>query len=502
MYFLNSIWLIALAAVSIPVIIHLWNIRRGKTLKVGSISLFEEASRKSSRSFNLLEVLLLILRCLLLILLALLLAIPMFSRQVKVKRSKGWILVPKEIFNETYLHFKKPIDSLNHAGFEFHFYNNGLPAANLNQLLTSKLKDSTASTSNYWNLLKQVNAKVPASIPVYLFTTNQLRHFTGTKPQVALNLHWQTFTPADSMTSWIEKAYFTNNNSIRIVQGTSKPSGTAYSYYNVQGDGANSPIQITVNNGEPFVNLKNSKSAAVAVDTSVNRIAIYTDNFTTDAAYPKAALQTVTEFTQHKSFIKTYNNAALINGKQNWVFWLSEKPVPQSIIAHTQNVFSYKTSKVNSVNSWIATEDMNGLPRGQEHINLFKRVNASGNANEILWHDGFGQPLLSLQKTRNANFYQFYTRFNPSWSDLVWNDQFPKLMLQLLNNDHLVSKSEDKRAIAPNQILPLKTTNKEAIADKFAKQVNLSHYFWLALIVLLLAERWLSGKQKLATQNG
>jgi UDP-N-acetylglucosamine:LPS N-acetylglucosamine transferase len=56
----------ALAALSIPVIIHLWNIRPGKTLKVGSISLITEASKSTKRSFKLLDILLLIIRCLLL----------------------------------------------------------------------------------------------------------------------------------------------------------------------------------------------------------------------------------------------------------------------------------------------------------------------------------------------------------------------------------------------------------------------------------------------------
>ena len=94
--FLNPIWFFGAAALLIPVLIHLWNIRSGKVLKVGSISLINAASRKSSRSFKLLDIPLFILRCLLLFILALLLALPVWQKKIEAAKVKGWVLFPKE----------------------------------------------------------------------------------------------------------------------------------------------------------------------------------------------------------------------------------------------------------------------------------------------------------------------------------------------------------------------------------------------------------------------
>src|SRR5476651_1205398 len=105
MLLVSPIWLFALAAIGIPVIIHLWNIRQGKTLKVGSIALFTQSSPKSSRSFKLMDVLLLLLRCLLLILLAILLAMPLWQQHLQNTKAKGWLLIPKEHLTQAYQHF-------------------------------------------------------------------------------------------------------------------------------------------------------------------------------------------------------------------------------------------------------------------------------------------------------------------------------------------------------------------------------------------------------------
>src|ERR1700741_1943759 len=121
MIFLHPIWFFALAAISIPVAIHLWNVRKGKTLKVGSIALVTAASQKRNLSRRLNDVMLLLLRCLLLVLSAFILTMPLWKRNSNSSKTKGWVLIPKESVKETYQRFKPKIDSLNKAGFEFHY---------------------------------------------------------------------------------------------------------------------------------------------------------------------------------------------------------------------------------------------------------------------------------------------------------------------------------------------------------------------------------------------
>ncbi|MDB5136214.1 MAG: N-terminal double-transrane protein, partial [Mucilaginibacter sp.] len=307
MILLNSIWLFALAALSIPVAIHLWNIRQGKTLKVGSIALVSASAQKSSRSFKLHNLLLLLLRCILLALLAFVLALP-FWQDHNSSPVKGWLLIPKENIKESYMKFKPAIDSLIKAGYQFHYFNKDFQKQELNKVLSDykdlKPDNDSVNTASYWSLVQQLDGKIPSSFPVYLFTPNNINHFNGSKPEISLNLHWQTYIPTDSTSTWIEKAWLTNNNDIQVVQGISKPGGTYYTNYTIQsGNHSNTPFIINTDNGRLTVSIKNSNEPVTA-DTSAWRFAIYAEKNNTGAGYVKAALESIIQFTKHKAVIR------------------------------------------------------------------------------------------------------------------------------------------------------------------------------------------------------
>nr|WP_067054914.1 BatA domain-containing protein [Mucilaginibacter sp. L294] len=479
MQFLNPIWFFALAALSIPVIIHLWNIRPGKTLKVGSISLITEASKSTKRSFKLLDILLLILRCLLLALIAMLLAAPVWQKYVTAQK-KGWVLIPQEIFKETYQQFKPTIDSLDKAGYEFHYFNKGFAKQDLKTILAdSSLKD-TATNANYWGLVKQLESQV-GDASFYLFTQNGIDHFKGSKPGVKLKaLHWQTYTAKDSVATWIDRAFITNNAAIKVTIGNSTPSATYFTTQTIQGSG-NNDLTVNVQNGQPSVSLKNTVQS-VPVDTAALRIAIYTDKHQLDAGYLKAALSASVDFIGRKSVIKEYSSPAQIPAGQAWVFWLSEQPVKSDLLKSSKNIFQYEGGKVTEVSSWI----------DPGHIALAKTVNAPS-AQESVWKDGFGKPVLGL----NGNTYHFYSRFNPLWNDLVWSDDFPKLMLKLLlGNGQSQPKGHERRILSNHQLQPeIFLQSMPQPSFKTNQQADLSRYFWLLVVLLFIAERILSHKK-------
>lgn len=502
MQFLNPIWLFAIAAISIPVLIHLWNIKPGKTLKVGSISLFNEGAQKSSRSFKLHDLPLFLLRCLLLLLLALLLAVPVWQHDITSVKTKGWLLIPKENITEAYHQFKPAIDSLSKAGYEFHYFNKGFTKADLKLVLTDSVKQAKPEekTANYWSLMAQLNEQLPANVPVRLFTPNQSRYFADRKPVVSFNLHWRTYIPADSLSAWIQSAWFTNSNAIKVVEGNSKPSCTWFTNHIIQSGGeANSPFIVNVNNGNPVINLKNSDQKPVLIDTNSLRITIYTDKFSTDVGYLKAALQAVSNFTQRKTSIKQYSDAGQIPAGQSWIFWLSEKPVDAGSLKKGVHIFNYVPGKVSNASSWIKTNGVYAVSGQQDMPALYKLI--KGEANNPVWTDGYGNPVLS----GDNNTYHFYTRFDPSWNELVWSDQFPELLLKLMadKNDNEQITQYDRRVMDQQQLMPvINPSAKNTVADKLTKQNNLSHYFWLALVVMFLVERWLAHKNKLTPKHG
>lgn len=485
MQFLNPIWFFALAAVSIPVIIHLWNIRPGKTLKVGSISLITEASKSTRRSFKLLDILLLILRCLLLALLAILLAAPVWQKHASAQKAKGWVLIPKEIFKETYKKYKPTIDSLDKAGYEFHYFNKGFAKQDLKTILADSSIRDTAINTDYWGLIKQLENNI-GDAPVYLFSQNGIDHFKGSKPRIKLSvLRWQTYTAKDSVNKWIGHAFITNSGAVKVTIGNSTPSATNFTTQTIQG-GGNNEVVVNVQNGQPFVGLKNTNQS-VAVDTSTLRIAIYTDKHQVDAGYLKAALSAAVDFIGRKSVVKQYNSPTQLPNGQSWLFWLSEQPVKSGLLKSSKNIFQYEAGKVTDVNSWI----------NPGHIALTK-MTSSTSAHEVVWKDGFGKTVLGL----DGRTYHFYSRFNPLWNDLVWNDDFPKLMLKLLlDGGQSQPIGYERRTLSSRQIQPeIFAQSMPQQSFKTNQQADLSKYFWLLLVLLFIAERILS--QKKSTSNG
>jgi hypothetical protein len=500
MILLNSIWLFALAALSIPVVIHLWNIRPGRTLKVGSITLIDGASQ-NSRSFKLHDLLLLLLRCLLLALLAFVLAMPLWQRHINSLQIKGWVLLPRENLKESYQKFKPTIDSLTKAGYEFHYFNKGFEKADLNKVLTDPktVADSTTHLASYWSLIQRLDGQIPSSLPVYLFTPNRITYFNGEKPKVALSLKWQTYIPADSTSTWLAQAWFTNNNDIQVLQGNSKPSGTSYTSYTIQSASRNTPFIVQTDNGRMTVGLKNANT--IAVDTSTWRFAIYAEKNSADANYLKAALGSIIEFTKHKAIIKQYADADPIPPHQRWIFWLSQKTVDKQLVKNGDNLFSYEPGKVKETSSWIANQNES---LSKPKIALYKSVAANPDSGQVIWQDGFGNPILSRDK-QQTNAYHFYSRFDPSWSDLVWNDDFPKMLLRLIIDQPTGTDIKyDRRAIDIKQILPASTTNAHNQTGKLIEYEDISRYLWIALLLVFITERWLAHKKagKQVLQNG
>ena len=509
--FLTPIWLLAIGGILIPLIIHLWNVKKGKTLLIGSIRLFGESSRQNARSFRLMDLLRLILRCLILIALALLLAGPVFNQKKTAEGLKGWILMDENHLEEGYSTFKTEIDSLIKVGYETRYFNAGFKEFDLSDTAKKPARDNPKSIQevSYWSLVKALDDTLPKNARAFIYSGNRQNRFAGSRPQITSSINWKTFQLADSVYNKIEAAYLTSSDSLKLVLGRYEPEATTFEVENTSFNNLNPAYELIENNELRIKQIKSFEqsidSSTIKIDTATIRIGLFTEQFKTDLAYLKAALEAIKTVSQKKISITTYSNAAQVPAGLTWLFWLSERNIPTEKKA--LNTFAYQpgntvntnTSVIISKNSVSGFSEKNALYKRKVMIALTAKT-------ETLWEDETGNPILTATVEDSTSHYQFYSRFNPEWNDLAWSAQFPEMLLSLMSEDQLkndyAEKTWDRRIIPTQQILPVSvksTVNSSAKATP--KQTYLEKYFWLFLIVLFGLERWVSFIQKTKPAN-
>lgn len=455
MQLLYPIGLLALAGLIIPVIIHLWSIKQGKTLKIGSTALLGESATASSKSIKITDLLLFILRCLILILVAFVLAQPYLKKTSKITRNPGWILMDKNLFNKVYGSNKKTVDSLLNLGFELHNFNLGFHQFLLKDSL---LKTNESSGLSYSSLFNQLNKQIPSGSSVYLFADHQLKNFDSSLPKPNFNLIWKNIEKTDTLKTWstsfLGKTY----------EGRSTPKQTSYSAKQTQ----NLPII---------------------------SVLIY-DPTGTDSKYIKASLNAISDFTKRKIEFKNWNNSE--KSKADIGFWLSDQQINASNLGKLKDSASflnYEKGKVLGENSTIILDD-----NRDKTIELKKRIapnNIKGNA---IWADGFGQPILISENILKRKQFHFYSRFNPQWTDLVWNEQFVRALIPIVLGKQDAKEfgfenySLDQRTIDKTQFRKSKI-NKSSTYSK-TENKNLDYIIWLLAFIILIVERILSFRKK------
>ena len=472
MSLLYPIGLFALAGLVIPLIIHLWNVKQGKTLKIGSIALLGEAVPLSSRSYRIADWLLLLLRLLLITLIAFLLAEPYMRKAAGKGRQKGWLLIEKNTFSSVYAARKKSIDSLIKAGYELRNFDIGFSKINLKDTL---IKDSLShhETVSYLSLLRELNQRLPSGFPVLLYADQQLTKLSGVLPVVNFNLQWKTIGKADTLRNW------TTVFALKNYEATSSPLLTTYS------------------------NIDSGKKAPLI------SVLLFKGTNTEDGDYVLAALGAIADFTKRRIEVKHWNPQYNSDLKYDVGFWLSDQPVTNSFLKNIKEdgrLFSYEKGKMLDVHSWIALQP--GKTGNEPVVDLSKRVVATSDAGESIWNDGFGRPLLSLEKEKAPDHYHFYSRFKPQWTTLVWNEQFVKeLMPIVLGNEGGASgfgfeaHPEDQRR-GPDLFSQKQPSIKSAGMEQEGIQTPLNRFFWILALAVFLLERILSFNNKNKRSHG
>lgn len=445
MHFLAPIGLLALAGLIIPVLIHLWSVKQGKTLKIGSIALLGESSTKSSKSLKLTDLLLFALRCLAIILVAFLLAQPYLKNTHTIAKNKGWILMDKAQLSEIYNAQGKTIDSLLNLGFELHDFNLGFNQFSLRDRVD---RIGVSPKLKYNTLLNQLNKEIPSGYSAYLFANHRLNNFDGNLPQLNFNLVWKQVYSKDTIKTW------TTTFLGKVYKGQSTPGLTQYTTDQSQ-------------------------------NLPVIKVMIY-DSKGIGSKYIKAALNAIADFTKRKiEIIKSSSDADV-------VFWLSDQVAVQ-MPKLGGRLFSYQKGKMEMLHSTLQLSSS-----ANQMIELKKRVAFDNLAGTMIWADGFGEPVLI--KENKTNHFHFYSRFDPQWTDLVWDEQFVKALVPIILGKQsdagfgFEDHDADQRLLSNVQLV--ESTHSGSGFSNPSSAQNLDNIIWILAFLILIIERIVSFRHK------
>ena len=463
MQFLYPIGLLALTSLIVPLVIHLWNVKESRTLKVGGIVLLGESTAIKSKSLRITDWLLLMLRLLLLILLVLVLAKPFIFVKAYQSESKGWVVIDKSIFPLVYEQNKKTIDSLLAKGNELHDFSPGFALMGLKDTIDLKFPKDQISNSS---LLKQLNEQLPRGLDVHLFSDRKLVNWDENIPPLHFNLKLYDIDSRDTLRNW--SALFNG----RIYKASSTIERTTYTL---------------VPNGVPR-----------KLD-----VLIYPVNGV-DAAYVSAALKAIGSYTQTEVIIHTNKNNNP-NTKHDLIFWLSEKKPDRHTLALLKpkaKLFTYQTGKEDEINSTINLTEGTELSAAPLISSRVVPSNDDGNA---IWTDGFGLPLVTAKESKAYTLYEIYTRLDQKWTGLVWDQKFVKALMPMVFGESSTysgfgfeNNSLDQRE--RKEPLFKVTSNNTVSAVSSTEATIISPYFWILALLVFILERALSIKKRGASE--
>ncbi|MFD2561274.1 BatA domain-containing protein [Aquimarina rubra] len=315
MFFLNPTYLWALLGLLVPLAIHLWSKKEGKTIKVGSTKLLSESDSKQSRSIQLNEFLLLVVRMLLIGVLVLLIA----GFQIKKKAATIPIIYMVEPLLLDDERIQTIIDTIN-TGASLRLLESGFPELDKDQF------DSNNKTPNYWQLAKEMETLQTDSIVV--FTKAFINGIKGRRPNTNQNIAWVSLDSKELSKKALKAVK--KEDSLQVLSMISdqdqlffKKAFIATDDKRLRFNEANDSVTFPLNGKEESLSLTSELPTKVVL--------FYEDSLVTQKTYIEASLKAISKYLNRQIDIETVQN---IDGIDYAVFdlvvWLSSDVVPNT----------------------------------------------------------------------------------------------------------------------------------------------------------------------------
>ncbi|TSE07276.1 BatA domain-containing protein [Aquimarina algiphila] len=316
MFFLNPTYLWALLGLLVPIAIHLWSKKEGKTIKIGSIKLLDESDSKQTSSIQINELWLLVLRLVLLSVLIIIIAGPQIKKKVST--------IPiTYIFESSLLQYEEIYTILDtiEEGESLRMLQTDFPELQKDQLDSVDIK-----VPNYWQLAKEMETLETDSIVVF---TNGFRSgIKGIRPKVNKDVNWVILDlekPFDQPIGAVKK-----ESKIQLLSVSSDHDGLSF---NKQLLSSNSD-SITLNTSKDsliFSLEKKKNSIPLINEKTITILLFYEDSLSNEMKYCNAAFRAISKYINRPVELQIEKKKDTIDFDTfDLMVWLSKNPIPKT----------------------------------------------------------------------------------------------------------------------------------------------------------------------------
>jgi hypothetical protein len=438
MTFLNPTYLWALLGIAVPIAIHLWSKKEGRTIRIGSIQLLRESDPKQTSNLKLNEIWLLLLRILTIITIVLILAEPELKREGE-NISITYLIEPSLL---SYDELQSITDTLAENGAVMKLLQPGFP-----EYHKENFEFTSAEIPNYWQLAYDMQKLETDSIVV--FTNAFQSGIKGKRPQISKNINWVIIDPGTSSEAVVYATKSGNNVELLSVQGEAENMSFEKQILPFSSEG------LVLNEQKDSVTMTRSGNEfkmSLQIADSLSVLIYYEEGFSAEMKYINASFAALSKYLERPIGVTTTQEKENFNPENfSALVWLSESPIEE--------------------------------------------IESSGNSEKpllVFQTDSLVKSVITRGPHKNE--FQLNARLN---AENVLEQHLPEQLFSMLNlRPGLQEKMQqyDRRVIDREQLLPVQTAG--ISGNGFSETTDFSQYLWMFLLALLLAERSLAYYRK------
>lgn len=435
-----ALW--ALATLVIPVLIHLFNRSRGRLVKIGHINLVRNARKLKVTELKLADWLLLLLRVCLFALAALILAglaLPGLSRSNKATAyvSPAWLASAEpQVVSELLQQYSDKRTS------RIFLLQDSFPA--LDEQLAGRVRNQAQQSQqirNIWPLLTERLSLEHHLGTVAAFAVDNIAQFGASRPSLPRAVSWQlahhdTSTASRPMPVTAVVAYDMQHSADAEVLDAALSSLKAHRLPGLSWD---------------LIEFKN----LTAQQRNVDWLILLTDS---------PEITRISDSTTSPKVILTD------------AFGASMTTATRQLLLPFYPFSHFRVNRTGDSEAFGVSGGL-GDAGGYQHNLLSLPDNV---------------PLLQQSQQGITREIHFNSRFNPAWSSIAQQPEFPELLLQLLMTDEQQEKSFAEASVLPAQLQPDIDTKVSATP---LPRHSLQGLLAALMVLLWLAERWLSERK-------